>query len=283
MASYYDEKKYGFPYFSGHYNPSDSLLQQVKSNHAAASAQLVSPIDSIPPEDVHFDSNEFHLSSSGSATSPNSKSKRDRPRSHTPRPSNSFILYRREKHIEIMQQYKGVKTLNNNVISKIVANMWRQETPEVKAHFAGLADAEKRAHMLKYPDYKYRPRKTAAKKAPIRKSVTSAKGQEKMIPMMSDSNFGNGSINYMSQPYMVSSYPVHHMLDQTPRMPMMEREHEYDLMSPYGVSPTYEHPQEFLSQDAMLNPTEYNHSWPIQPGNNVWDLGMEPKPFASQN
>ncbi|KAI8899577.1 high mobility group box domain-containing protein, partial [Globomyces pollinis-pini] len=75
------------------------------------------------------------------------------------RPSNSFILYRREKHVEIMAQYKGGKTLNNNVISKIVASMWKQESAETKARFASLAEQEKKAHMLKYPDYKYRPRK----------------------------------------------------------------------------------------------------------------------------
>ncbi|KAI8930159.1 high mobility group box domain-containing protein, partial [Entophlyctis helioformis] len=85
--------------------------------------------------------------------------KRERPKTHTPRPANSFILYRREKHIEIMAQYKGSKTLNNNVISKIVADMWRSEVPEIKARYAAMADEEKRAHMAKYPDYKYRPRK----------------------------------------------------------------------------------------------------------------------------
>ena len=94
-----------------------------------------------------------------------SPTKRHRSKAHTPRPSNSFILYRREKHVEIMAQYKGGKTLNNNVISKIVANMWRSETPDVKALFAAKAEAEKREHMLKYPDYKYRPKKSPSKAA----------------------------------------------------------------------------------------------------------------------
>ncbi|KAJ3218743.1 hypothetical protein HDU67_004263 [Dinochytrium kinnereticum] len=91
------------------------------------------------------------------------KHKRERNKTHTPRPSNSFILYRREKHAEIMSQYKGAKALNNNVISKIVATMWRQEEPEVKAKYAAKAEEEKKAHMLKYPDYKYRPRKSPQK------------------------------------------------------------------------------------------------------------------------
>ncbi|KAJ3101848.1 hypothetical protein HDU97_001022 [Phlyctochytrium planicorne] len=97
------------------------------------------------------------------ANLPSNKHKRERNKTHTPRPSNSFILYRREKHAEIMSQYKGAKALNNNVISKIVATMWRQEEPEVKAKYAAKAEEEKKAHMLKYPDYKYRPRKSPQK------------------------------------------------------------------------------------------------------------------------
>ncbi|KAI9320317.1 hypothetical protein DFJ73DRAFT_323790, partial [Zopfochytrium polystomum] len=87
------------------------------------------------------------------------RARRDRPKSHTPRPSNSFIIYRREKHAEIMTQFHGAKSLNNNVISKIVAQLWRDECPEVRAYYAARADDEKRAHMIKYPDYKYRPRR----------------------------------------------------------------------------------------------------------------------------
>jgi len=78
-----------------------------------------------------------------------------------PRPSNSFMLYRREKHSEIIKQYQGQKALNNNVISKIVATMWKQESPEVRLKFANLAEEEKRAHMLRHPNYKYQPKKVS--------------------------------------------------------------------------------------------------------------------------
>ena len=92
------------------------------------------------------------------------RAKRDKSsRNAIPRPSNSFILYRREKHAEIMAQYKGAKALNNNVISKIVASMWKQESSEIKSFYSGKAEEEKRLHMLKYPDYKYRPRKNSSK------------------------------------------------------------------------------------------------------------------------
>ncbi|KAJ3209967.1 hypothetical protein HDU82_009052 [Entophlyctis luteolus] len=94
---------------------------------------------------------------------PTGKHKREKQTSHTPRPPNSFIIYRKEKHAELMAQSSGTSTLNNNVISKIVGTMWKQEPPEVKAMYAAKAQEEKRAHMLRHPDYKYRPKKSPPK------------------------------------------------------------------------------------------------------------------------
>ncbi|KAJ3321778.1 hypothetical protein HDV06_003927 [Boothiomyces sp. JEL0866] len=264
------------------------------------------PDDSLSP-------NEFPLSTStvsSSATpmmadSPNSKPKRERPRSHTPRPSNSFILYRREKHIEIMAQYKGVKTLNNNVISKIVANMWRSESPEVKAHFSALADAEKRAHMLKYPDYKYRPRKSVIKKSPTRKTPTTSSKELKM-PAMSQPM---GMVQQAYPPNMAAPYssmgqqmhwnvmPQHinpmsqghyqqmHLMDQAHQIPMMESEveHGYDMMGGerFVMSPNFDGHENFLPHDTMLSPAEYTHSWPMGASiHGVWDLGLDQKPLG---
>ncbi|KAI9330175.1 high mobility group box domain-containing protein, partial [Obelidium mucronatum] len=73
--------------------------------------------------------------------------------------SNSFMIYRREKQAEILAQYKGQKALHNNAISKVVADMWREETPEVRAEYAAKAEHEKIQHMIKYPGYKYTPRR----------------------------------------------------------------------------------------------------------------------------
>ncbi|TPX37639.1 hypothetical protein SmJEL517_g00594 [Synchytrium microbalum] len=89
-----------------------------------------------------------------------------------PRPPNSFILYRRERHAAITSQYKNSagKVLNNNVISKIVASMWQNESPEVKATYTAKAEEEKKAHrekassyITRYPHYKYQPRKNLTK------------------------------------------------------------------------------------------------------------------------
>lgn len=36
-----------------------------------------------------------------------------------------------------------------------MAQLWRVEKPEVKAHFKALADAEDRKHKAMYPGYRY--------------------------------------------------------------------------------------------------------------------------------
>ena len=82
---------------------------------------------------------------------------------HTPRPPNSFILYRKDKHAEIISQNFTEKILNNNTISRLVADMWRKESDHVKALYASKAEEEKQKHFLKYPNYKYQPRKNGKK------------------------------------------------------------------------------------------------------------------------
>jgi hypothetical protein len=106
-----------------------------------------------------------YMYSAGSIGKANRKRVNVRP-NHTPRPPNSFILYRRDKHAEILLQSNTEKGMNNNTISKVVADMWKNESLEVKALYAAKADEEKRKHFLKYPDYKYQPRKNAKKSNP---------------------------------------------------------------------------------------------------------------------
>ena len=82
---------------------------------------------------------------------------------HTPRPPNSFMIYRKEKHAEIKSQYHSCRSLNNNIISKVIANMWKQEPLDVKEKYIQMADDAKKEHLLKYPDYKYKPKKNPKK------------------------------------------------------------------------------------------------------------------------
>ncbi|KAG0094605.1 Casanova [Podila epicladia] len=67
-----------------------------------------------------------------------------------PRPPNSFMIYRRE------QATKHAGLIAAKLSAKL-AKAWRNETPERRAHYAGLADQARAAHTLKYPTYKFTP------------------------------------------------------------------------------------------------------------------------------
>ena len=152
----------------------------------------------------------------GSPAMGKSKSgRRERPKNHTPRPSNSFILYRKSKHSEIMRSYKGLKALNNNFISKIVARWWKCETEDVKAFWSKRADEEKRAHMEKYPDYKYRPKKTLAKQNSSSSNIGKVERQSSSLCSKSK----NASMAGMILPMSNSSWN----LSQTPIAPAPQR------------------------------------------------------------
>ncbi|KAJ3185779.1 hypothetical protein HDU85_001141 [Gaertneriomyces sp. JEL0708] len=77
------------------------------------------------------------------------------------RPANSWILYRQEKHPIVLSQHAGI---TNNEISKIVAEMWKNEPEEVKAVYKNRAEEERKRHRLMFPDYKYAPRKGKVKR-----------------------------------------------------------------------------------------------------------------------
>lgn len=81
------------------------------------------------------------------------KKKQDIP--HIARPPNSFMIYRKERNAEICRQYIDANmVVNNNVISKIIAKMWREEPVQVKEFYMQKAEEEKVRHMIKYPEYK---------------------------------------------------------------------------------------------------------------------------------
>lgn len=87
---------------------------------------------------------------------------------HTPRPPNAWILYRSQKFREIQQIRESQsragsseKPKSQAEISRIISQMWQNETTEVKQKFEALADEKKLAHQRMYPTYRYRPKKKA--------------------------------------------------------------------------------------------------------------------------
>ncbi|KAK7416209.1 hypothetical protein QQZ08_012087 [Neonectria magnoliae] len=68
-----------------------------------------------------------------------------------PRPPNSWILYRTSKSQEVANQNPGITAAQ---ISTVVSSMWKNEAPEVKAYWQGLAEEEERKHKAQHPGYK---------------------------------------------------------------------------------------------------------------------------------
>ncbi|PIA15141.1 hypothetical protein COEREDRAFT_82130 [Coemansia reversa NRRL 1564] len=74
------------------------------------------------------------------------------------RPPNSFMLYRSQRHKELVKQYKG----GNKVVSGIIAKEWNSMTPDLKREYEDMAAMRKREHELLYPNYKFVPKRRRA-------------------------------------------------------------------------------------------------------------------------
>ncbi|KAL2311744.1 Mating-type M-specific polypeptide Mc [Schizosaccharomyces pombe] len=79
----------------------------------------------------------------------------------TPRPPNAFILYRKEKHATLL---KSNPSINNSQVSKLVGEMWRNESKEVRMRYFKMSEFYKAQHQKMYPGYKYQPRKNKVKR-----------------------------------------------------------------------------------------------------------------------
>jgi len=54
--------------------------------------------------------------------------------------------------------------ITNNEVSKVIGDMWKQESQEVKDHYQSLAQQSREQHQRTYPDYKYAPRRPGERK-----------------------------------------------------------------------------------------------------------------------
>ncbi|KAI5466949.1 hypothetical protein BGZ63DRAFT_449169 [Mariannaea sp. PMI_226] len=79
-----------------------------------------------------------------------------------PRPRNAFILFRQHQQSKVADANPA---LSNPEISKIIGEQWHEAPPSVKEKWKSLADEEKQRHQLRYPDYRYQPRRGARAQA----------------------------------------------------------------------------------------------------------------------
>lgn len=93
-------------------------------------------------------------------------------RSHIPRPRNAFILFRQHLHYQLFPKHALNSFQTNNEISREIGKRWRELPQAEKQVWQDLAAREKELHKLKYPEYRYAPRKTVRDTVRRRRSDT---------------------------------------------------------------------------------------------------------------
>ncbi|GAA5877090.1 hypothetical protein JCM1840_005307 [Sporobolomyces johnsonii] len=163
----------------------------IRNNSDTARQRSASTVDSDlgpsrPKRSKSFKAETSHLSSSTTSEAgevePEPKAaalkRKKRGEGHIPRAPNAWICYRSACLKELVE--RGHAPTRQSDVSKLIATMWRQETPEVRAQYAQRATIEAEAHAEKYPGYCYKPkrRSTGAEGDSPRRKVTKARTTE---------------------------------------------------------------------------------------------------------
>ncbi|CAG8633947.1 15777_t:CDS:1 [Dentiscutata heterogama] len=120
------------------------------------------------------------------------------------RPPNSFLLYRQAKQSEVTRAHGNI---SNAKISKILSDLWQQESDEVKLYWQKAADKKKMEHMLTYPEYVYRSKLVTPKKKRKSKATDSNQFQN-ALPIAQTSNIDVSPLP--SYPIIIPSHPWFH-------------------------------------------------------------------------
>jgi len=75
---------------------------------------------------------------------------------HIKRPMNAFMVWAQTARKDLSLKYPN---LHNAQLSKALGKMWHQLSEEQKIPFSIEADRLKNEHKLKYPDYRYQPKR----------------------------------------------------------------------------------------------------------------------------
>ncbi|KAJ3175066.1 hypothetical protein HDU87_006463 [Geranomyces variabilis] len=158
-----------------------------------------------------------------------------------PRPANSFILYRRAKQDEVMKSNEG---LTNNEVSRLIGQMWANETAAIKDSFKAKAEEAKRLHNITFPDYKYAPRKPLK----LKKLSTVESGKKRSI--------SEGSPDYR---FPESSRQSQQTSGQASRADLTEEQRSLSPRSPgtRNAQPPYKW------QAGPFNPGEGQHMYAV--------------------
>ncbi|EAU91357.1 pcc1 [Coprinopsis cinerea okayama7 len=95
-----------------------------------------------------------------------------------PRPPNAWILYRGDKLRELFEPVPGQPRMSQADVSRIIGQMWRTESDATRMEYERRADEAKAEHAIKYPNYRFNPKKKEEKEF-LRAQRKEAKEREK--------------------------------------------------------------------------------------------------------
>jgi len=141
----------------------------------------------------------FHHTNSGSFVTPSRNTNLDSEGQRIPRPSNAFMLFRKEK----VGRYKG-RGMKQADISRILGHSWQDLSPEERQRYVDQAQQEKLAHKAAYPDWKFAPeRKKRDGKANKKRNGKSSH----LIDSSGDYSSSSSDINQMPDTPAFSIHP----------------------------------------------------------------------------
>ncbi|KAG9102252.1 hypothetical protein FRC06_002171 [Ceratobasidium sp. 370] len=143
-----------------------------------------SPVSRASPSDLSDGDCDSPGNDIGPVRSIKSHSRRQPP-GHIPRPRNAFILYR---SWYVKQGFLADVETDHREISRIVGKIWKGLPEDERDVWRGRAEAEKRTHALKHPNYKYSPNSRRdgapppARNTPVRTSAARARKTKSGTP-----------------------------------------------------------------------------------------------------
>ena len=103
------------------------------------------------------------LSAGGGATTGPVRTSVTRKHIQPPRPPNAWILYRSEKIRTLPPLQPGEARRAQADVSRMISEMWKNETEEERGRYERMAEQKKAEHQLKYPGYRFQPQKKEEK------------------------------------------------------------------------------------------------------------------------
>jgi hypothetical protein len=244
------------------------LQVQLPPTESASSHPARSSTSSFLASDQEFESDFLHmlgkyckdefLTQSSPSSSPELTQDKIR------RPLNCFMAYRKVMQKRLKETHKG---MNNKQVSVIIGKMWANEPQSTKDQFKKLADECKRQHAIKYPGYKYRPkRKMSVKKGGMAKqgALELPRSLEHMGQLLSDMSNASvspqpntarrHSFSAVSQPSQVAKFVATPMTDMDLHLSALSSETQPMNYKDFELNPT--HSLANFPPTSYFNPSE---------------------------